>query len=865
MCKGLATMNPNSLITAASFTPDSLQYPDAWVGHLPFAAWVIQELSPKIFVELGTHSGNSYFSFCQSVIEAGISTKCYAVDTWQGDEHAEKYGEEIFAKVNAHNQEHYAGFSRLLRMLFDDAVAYFAAESIELLHIDGLHTYVAVRHDFETWLPKLAPGAVVIFHDTNVRKKNFGVWKLWEELQARYPNNLEFSHSQGLGILQLNNAPDDKRLEWLQPDSPEKLHLINYFTALGSRQLERYELNELKQHAASLNQAVTLASLIINSNSWRLTKPLRFLGRVLRGELKTAIAPFTGIRTKRVAKTMRQARNAAGYVIRGDFDGLIKRIRARKQDTVIASIQITSVKPHDLTCWGIMATQHSLFIAHLIADRLRGHGWKVDIMTKAPAGFHHDWYVVICPQMFKKLPPRDKRIVFQMEQSVSSRWWTDAYLETLESSLAVLEYALVNLDFMASKGVAYPHVHYLPVGASANYGDSIRTSEKICDILFYGDSNSSPRRREMLDTLRQHFNVRVVNEVFSHDMLEIIKQARLVINLHYYENALLEMPRIQECLTLGVPVVSETAQDQEDYPELVGAVRFFEQGSIPAMLNAVKAALEYPVPTEKIAESVELSVQRFAFMFDRFLVAMGFLPTSHVNHMSLPLPNLADRVALSLPEIIARRRIFETERPAGCMVFDGIRRRPGWIGCGLSYRTLAQHAMKQGKSQLNVMEDDVLLPPDFEVKMAVVHEFLDARTGKWDVFAGVIASLYPDAKILSVDVFKDITFVTINKMTSMVCNIYNEKALRLLASWDPDNLDADSNTIDRYLESQADFRFVVTLPFLVRHREEVHSTLWGVQNTQYIDMIANSEQSLKSMVLAQHYSIQSVKTSPDIS
>ena len=69
---------------------------------------------PKIFVELGTHSGNSYFSFCQSVVEAGISTKCYAVDTWQGDEHAGQYSEEIFAKVNAHNQERYAGFSRLV-------------------------------------------------------------------------------------------------------------------------------------------------------------------------------------------------------------------------------------------------------------------------------------------------------------------------------------------------------------------------------------------------------------------------------------------------------------------------------------------------------------------------------------------------------------------------------------------------------------------------------------------------------------------------------------------------------------------------------------------------------------------------------
>lgn len=249
-------MIPNSLITAASFTPNSLQSPNAWVGHLPFAAWVIQETAPKIFVELGTHSGNSYFSFCQAVIEAGLSTKCYAVDTWQGDEHAGQYNEEIFAKVNAHHQGHYAGFSRLLRMTFDDAVTYFADESIELLHIDGLHTYEAVRHDFETWLPKLALGAVVMFHDTNVRERNFGVWKLWEELQARYQNNREFVYSNGLGVLQLNNAPDEKRLEWLQPSSPEKQRVKDYFTALGARQLERFELNELKQHAANLNQAV---------------------------------------------------------------------------------------------------------------------------------------------------------------------------------------------------------------------------------------------------------------------------------------------------------------------------------------------------------------------------------------------------------------------------------------------------------------------------------------------------------------------------------------------------------------------------------------------------------------------------------
>jgi len=250
-------MSHNNLFSAASFAPNSLQFPNAWVGHLPFASWIIKEISPKIFVELGTHSGNSYFAFCQSVLENDLPTKCYAVDTWQGDKHAELYEDAVFTAVNTYHQEHYAGFSRLIRATFDEAIGYFKDGSIDLLHIDGLHTYEAVRHDFETWLPKLAPGAVVLFHDTNVRERDFGVWKLWEELQATYLNNLEFVHSHGLGVLQLNNASAAKKLEWLRPDFCEKQEFLSYFAALGARQEERYELQWLyKPHIESLGKAL---------------------------------------------------------------------------------------------------------------------------------------------------------------------------------------------------------------------------------------------------------------------------------------------------------------------------------------------------------------------------------------------------------------------------------------------------------------------------------------------------------------------------------------------------------------------------------------------------------------------------------
>jgi predicted HAD superfamily hydrolase len=245
----------DSLLESAQFSPFSLQSPEAWCGHLPFAAWLTRTLAPKLFVELGTHSGNSYFAFCQAVREAGLSTRCYAVDTWRGDEYAGRYGDDVFEQVHAHNRAHYAGFSNLLRMTFDEALGYFADGSIDLLHIDGLHTYEAVKHDFDSWRPKLAPGAVVLFHDTAVREHGFGVWKLWEELQARYAGHLEFSHSHGLGVVQIDGAEAEPPA-WLEPKSLAQQQLKRYFAALGAQQLERYELNRTQTRLARLTQTV---------------------------------------------------------------------------------------------------------------------------------------------------------------------------------------------------------------------------------------------------------------------------------------------------------------------------------------------------------------------------------------------------------------------------------------------------------------------------------------------------------------------------------------------------------------------------------------------------------------------------------
>ena len=170
------------------------------MGHAPFAYWLVSALSPRTLVELGSHWGDSYFAMCSSVRDNQTETKCYAVDTWQGDKHAGFYGDAVFETVSQHNDANFKEFSTLVRADFTEAAADFADGSIDLIHIDGLHTYEAVKHDVDTWLPKLAPDGVMMLHDTHEKRTDFGVYRLWDELMAKYPNHLDFSHSHGLGV-----------------------------------------------------------------------------------------------------------------------------------------------------------------------------------------------------------------------------------------------------------------------------------------------------------------------------------------------------------------------------------------------------------------------------------------------------------------------------------------------------------------------------------------------------------------------------------------------------------------------------------------------------------------------------------------
>jgi predicted GH43/DUF377 family glycosyl hydrolase len=169
----------------------------AWVGHRGFAEWLVGQFKDPKIVELGVDYGFSTFVFANSL--KGTNGKIYGIDLFEGDVHAGSRNTYLSVKNNIRLHD----LKNIEIIVGDFAdVSQSWNEPLDILHVDGLHTYDAVKSDFTNWSRHVKDDGIILFHDICVSE--FGVKDFFKELADEY--KLFFTHWYGLGIFTKNRV-----------------------------------------------------------------------------------------------------------------------------------------------------------------------------------------------------------------------------------------------------------------------------------------------------------------------------------------------------------------------------------------------------------------------------------------------------------------------------------------------------------------------------------------------------------------------------------------------------------------------------------------------------------------------------------
>lgn len=235
-----------------------------WSGHRRFVYDLVANIRPECIVELGSYYGCSAFTFLQVLKDFDMKSHFYAIDTWEGDSFTENdYKENIYDSYKNIQERIFAGQNAIMKkMTFDQACCDFKEESIDLLHIDGSHTYEDCRHDFETWFSKVSKKGIILFHDISDDRLDgelLGSHLFWQEIKGQFSATLEFPYSFGLGVLFL----DEKEYYQVQ-----KMINFDYYQQIENHAAVSYkdvirkqyfELRDAKKYIEFLKKQLTIS------------------------------------------------------------------------------------------------------------------------------------------------------------------------------------------------------------------------------------------------------------------------------------------------------------------------------------------------------------------------------------------------------------------------------------------------------------------------------------------------------------------------------------------------------------------------------------------------------------------------------
>jgi len=138
---------------------------EGWFDHLSTYDFLLNTIPENgVFVEIGAWLGRSSAYLCDQATNQNI----VIVDTWLGSVE-ERQSTHILAtqtdiyKMFVDNMG--ARKYKAIRSTSKEASEQFQDNSVDVVFIDGDHSYAAVHEDITSWMPKVKPGGYIAGHD----------------------------------------------------------------------------------------------------------------------------------------------------------------------------------------------------------------------------------------------------------------------------------------------------------------------------------------------------------------------------------------------------------------------------------------------------------------------------------------------------------------------------------------------------------------------------------------------------------------------------------------------------------------------------------------------------------------------------
>ena len=170
---------------------------------------------------------------------------------------------------------------------------------------------------------------------------------------------------------------------------------------------------------------------------------------------------------------------------------------------------------------------------------------------------------------------------------------SEDYLKLLKTS-GVVDYDLANVGAYGADPADVPlipfrHAPYLDKAAA----DSASLEDRPIDLLFFGSMNE--RRKRLIQRIEAcGATVSVFDQpLYAEERDHYIRQAKAVLNCHFYESATFEQVRAFHCLSLGTPVISERSPQTRPDAAFEQAVTWFDDRSLEAFFSQTFGTASY--------------------------------------------------------------------------------------------------------------------------------------------------------------------------------------------------------------------------------------------------------------------------------